>query len=408
MEPTTTIERRGLNPATRVLLTLAAAVLTVAGLYVARGVIGPLAVAALVVMVAHPLRRPLERRGVPASLATLTVVVAAYLILIIMAALLLVAVVQFVELLPDYSDRLLALQEQLLPLMTQLGLGDGDARAFLAGLSPAQLLGVAAAVSNTVLGAGAAFFFVLAYIVFMAADAASYSSMIRHFAPTKAGIIAALTRFAQSVRKYLLVNTVFGAAVAALDGIVLIALGLPAPLLWVILAFVTNYIPNVGFVIALIPPALLALLTGGWQAALIVVAAYCVINMVMQSFIQPKFVSDAVRLSLTLTFFSVVVWSIVLGPIGAVLAIPATLLMRTLLLESDPDATWARWLTGDQSDHPSQPEPHAPPHPESQTRQLTHSQPRPISPTAEEPRTGRADADNPGTSSPPKPPERTP
>jgi hypothetical protein len=72
----------------------------------------------------------------------------------------------------------------------------------------------------------------------------------------------------------------------------------------------------------------------------------------MQTFIQPKFVSDAVRLSLTLTFFSVVFWALVLGPIGAVLAIPATLLVRALLLDADPDAFWARSLSGDPADPP--------------------------------------------------------
>ncbi len=83
------------------------------------------------------------------------------------------------------------------------------------------------------------------------------------------------------------------------------------------------------------------------------IIAYCVINLTMQTFIQPKFVSDAVRLSLTLTFFSVVFWAIVLGPIGAVLAIPATLLVRALLLDTDPDAFWARSLTGDSADPPT-------------------------------------------------------
>ena len=83
------------------------------------------------------------------------------------------------------------------------------------------------------------------------------------------------------------------------------------------------------------------------------IITYCVINLTMQTFIQPKFVSDAVRLSLTLTFFSVVFWAIVLGPIGAVLAIPATLLVRALLLDADPDAFWARSLTGDPADPPT-------------------------------------------------------
>ena len=354
----------GLSPASRVLLTLATATITIAGLYVARGVIGPIAIAALVVMVAHPVRRPLERRGVPSWLATAAVIVVAYLILVVMGTLLVVAVAQFVDLLPQYADRFAALEDQLVPLVSQIGLDTESARSLLGSISPAKLLGLAGAVSSAVLGASTAFFFVLAYIVFMAADAGTFGALYRRFADTKAGVIDTLTRFSVSVRKYLLVNTVFGAIVAVLDGVVLLILGLPAPMLWAILAFVTNYIPNIGFVIALIPPALLALLTGGWTDALVVIIAYCVINMVMQTFIQPKFVSDAVRLSLTLTFFSVVFWSIILGPIGAVLAIPATLLVRALLLEGDPGAFWARWLTGDQAEPDEAPEPDDAPEPE--------------------------------------------
>ena len=345
--------RGGFSPASRVLLTLAAATITVAGLYLARGVIGTLAIAALVVMVAHPVRHLLERRRVPSPVATAAVIAVAYLILLIMGLLLIIAVSQFVGLLPQYADQFAALESQLVGVVTQLGVNSSDAQSMIASISPAKLLELAGAVSSAVLGAASAFFFVLAYIVFMAADAGGFGGLVQRFADSKAGVIEVFNRYSQAVRKYLTVNTIFGAIVAVLDGIVLVIIGLPAPMLWVILAFVTNYIPNIGFVIALIPPAILALLTGGWSACLTVVIAYCVINLTMQTFIQPKFVSDAVRLSLTLTFFSVVFWALVLGPIGAVLAIPATLLVRALLLDADPDAFWARSLSGDPADPPS-------------------------------------------------------
>jgi AI-2 transport protein TqsA len=368
--------RGGFSPASRVLLTLAAATITIAGLYQARGVIGTLAIAALVVMVAHPVRHLLERRRVPSPVATAAVIAVAYLILLIMGVLLIIAVSQFVGLLPQYADQFAALEQQLVPLITQMGLDASDAQSLIASISPAKLLELAGAVSSAVLGAGSAFFFVLAYIVFMAADAGTFGGLTRRFADSKASLIEVFNRYSQAVRKYLMVNTVFGAIVAALDGIVLIVIGLPAPMLWVILAFVTNYIPNIGFVIALIPPALLALLTGGWGACLTVIIAYCAINLTMQTFIQPKFVSDAVRLSLTLTFFSVVFWAIVLGPIGAVLAIPATLLVRALLLDTDPDAFWARSLTGDSADPPTSVD---------QPELPQHEEPRPPAPISETP-----------------------
>ena len=343
----------GFSPASRVLLTLAAATIAIAGLYLARGPIGTLDIAALVVMVAHPVRHRLQRRGVPSPVATAAVIAVAYLILLIMGVLLIIAVSQFVGLLPQYADQFAALENQLVGLVTQLGVGSTDAQSMISSISPAKLLELAGAVSSAVLGAASAFFFVLAYIVFMAADAGGFGGLIQRLADSKAGLIEVFNRYSQAVRKYLTVNTIFGGIVAVLDGIVLVVIGLPAPMLWVILAFVTNYIPNIGFVIALIPPAILALLTGGWSACLAVIIAYCVINLTMQTFIQPKFVSDAVRLSLTLTFFSVVFWALVLGPIGAVLAIPATLLVRALLLDADPDAFWARALTGDSPDPPT-------------------------------------------------------
>jgi predicted PurR-regulated permease PerM len=116
-----------------------------------------------------------------------------------------------------------------------------------------------------------------------------------------------------------------------------------------VLAFVTNYIPNIGFVIGLIPPALLALLDGGWSEMLLVIAAYSIINFIIQSLIQPKFVADAVGISPTLTIISLFFWAYVLGALGALLAIPLSLLMKALLVDSDRGAAWLRPLIGGSS-----------------------------------------------------------
>jgi AI-2 transport protein TqsA len=139
------------------------------------------------------------------------------------------------------------------------------------------------------------------------------------------------------------VSTVFGLIVAVIDADFLWLVGVPLPLLWGLLAFITNYIPNVGFIIGVVPPALLALLEGGPRLMVIVIVAYSAINFIIQSIIQPKFVSDAVNLSLTLTFLSLVFWAFVIGPLGAVLAIPLTLLAKALLLDVDPNT---RWISG--------------------------------------------------------------
>jgi len=182
-------------------------------------------------------------------------------------------------------------------------------------------------------------------VIFMAADAARFA----HARPVFGSAIGDEVgiRYFSGVRRYYVVNASFGLVVAVLDGLILWWLGIPIPLVWAILAFVTNFIPNIGFVIGLIPPAVLALVVGGWPLALVVVLAYCVVNVTLQVLVQPKFVSDAVSLSLTLSFVSVVFWTLVIGPIGAILSIPLTLLVRALFLEPDERMTTLRRLSGD-------------------------------------------------------------
>ncbi len=111
--------------------------------------------------------------------------------------------------------------------------------------------------------------------------------------------------------------------------------------MWAVLAFVTNFIPNIGFVIGVIPPALIGLLDGGVTQMLAVIVLYSVINFVIQSVIQPRVVGDAVGLSASLTFLSVVFWTWLVGPLGALLAVPLSLLLRALLLDADPRTRWA-------------------------------------------------------------------
>jgi AI-2 transport protein TqsA len=199
--------------------------------------------------------------------------------------------------------------------------------------------------------------FLIFVVLFMGVDAVAFSRKLEHMGIRRTAVVTALGGFVRGTRSYLVVSTVFGLIVAAVDGVFLWFVGVPLALLWGLLAFVTNYIPNIGFIIGLVPPALLGLLQGGPSLMITVIIAYCVINFVIQSVIQPKFVGDAVNLSLTLTFLSLVFWSFVIGPLGAVLAIPLTLLSKALLVDVDPRTRWiSALLSGGQPDPEPDPE----------------------------------------------------
>ena len=154
----------------------------------------------------------------------------------------------------------------------------------------------------------------------------------------------------------------FGFAVAVLDTIALWWIGVPAAVLWGMLAFVTNYIPNIGFFIGLVPPVVLALLEGGPGMAILVAALYIAINFVLQSLIQPRVVGSAVGLSGTVTMLSLVFWAAALGALGALLAVPLTLFARALLVAGDPSTARLTGLLA--------------PNPEDTTHRLRRARPR--------------------------------
>ncbi|MGF6822928.1 putative PurR-regulated permease PerM [Microbacterium sp. ZKA21] len=351
---------RSFSPSLRVLLSLAAAVVVIAGLSFAREIVGPIALAIVIVVICEPLRRPLERRGWPAWAGSAAVIAVAYIVLGIMGLLLWFAGNQFAHLVVDLaadgglSQRL----DETVGWLESIGVAGEAADAAASALDPATLLRVASSIGGTVLAVATALFFVFAYIIFMAIDASRYRQAGVVFHATHGPVIARIAHLNSGIRRYYIVNASFGAIVAVIDGLALWAMNVPGAVVWAVLAFVTNFIPNIGFVLGVIPPAILAFFVGDWPLLLGVLIVYSVVNVVLQVLVQPKFVSDAVDLSLTLSFFSVIFWTFVIGPLGAILSIPLTLLTRTLVLEGNSDALLLRWASGDHSAvPPPEPEP---------------------------------------------------
>lgn len=153
-------------------------------------------------------------------------------------------------------------------------------------------------------------------------------------------IANALLEFEKRVRNYWLIATIFGLIVAVIDVFALNFLGVPLAVTWGLWAFITNYIPNIGFVLGVIPPMIMGLADSGWQTMIWVMVLYSVINVLIQTFIQPKFTGDVVGLSPTVTFISLVLWTSVVGWLGSLLAVPLTLFFKALLIDSDPRTQW--------------------------------------------------------------------
>lgn len=330
-----------------ILMGLGGAALAAFGLAGIAGIVGPVFLALVLTICVHPLRVTLEKRGVPRGLATGSVIAAVTVLLLGFGYAVLVAFGQFTTLLPQFADEIKAWGADLAAWLGSLGIGAEGVDALFADFDPSALIAFFGSLVGGVAGWASGLVVIFTMLILMASDAGYLPTLLRQLRPRRPLLVTALTRYGSNVRRYMVVTTVLGLAQGFINWLALIIIGVPGAFIWGLLAFLCSFIPNVGYFIAIIPPIIFGALVGGWPMVIAVIIVYGLVNAIIQSIIQPKVVGNAVALSQTITFFSVLFWALILGPIGAILAIPLTLLVRMVLVDANPNSFWIRPLLGD-------------------------------------------------------------
>ncbi|GGE90658.1 AI-2E family transporter [Mycetocola zhadangensis] len=333
--------------ATIILLSLGGGAAALFGLAAVQTVAAPVALSLVLTICAHPVRGALERIRVPRGVATILAILLVFALLAGFVAALLIALTQFTTLLPQYVTQLEQIGQDFAAWLEKIGVGAKTADTIITGLEPANLLDFVAGLLGGLTGIVFSLVVILTLVMLMALDATYLPTLLSQLRRIRPTLVAALVGYAASVRRYMVAATGLGLLQSTMNFIALVILGVPAPLLWSLLSFICSYIPNVGYFLAIIPPTIFGLLVGGWPTAIAVILVYGIINVIVQSIVQPFLVSNVVALNQTITFVSVLFWTPVLGPVGAVLAVPLTLLVRAILLDADPNAARWRPLTGD-------------------------------------------------------------
>jgi predicted PurR-regulated permease PerM len=323
---------------------LAGLVIIGVGLKSTASIVTPVFLVITLVITVAPLRGFLVRHRWPSWLASIAGLLSIYLLLIVILGSVVYAVVRLVDTLPQYATAFTKIFNSLLGVSEQLGYGQAQIQKLASSFQLSSLAAPAQSLLSALSGGASLLLLIVTVVIFLAFDAGSMRERIEVIRETRPHIADGLVNFAVRVRKYWIVTTIFGLIVAVLDVVGLKIIGVPLALTWGVLAFVTNYIPNIGFVLGLIPPALIALLDGGPGSALAVVIVYTVLNVVVQTIIQPRFTGDAVGISGTVAFVSLIFWASLLGGLGALLAIPATLFLKSVLVDNSVPANWLNAL----------------------------------------------------------------
>ena len=336
------------------LISLAAFVIVVTGMKLASPLLVPFLLAIFIsVLVAAPFNW-LQCKGLPASLALLVVLIVLVFVMIVVGTLIGSSVQEFTTTFPANEARLTDMLQAVVDWLGSVGIH--TSRDLLSSYAdPGKAMKMAANVLGSMGNMLTNSFMILVTVVFILLEAASFPVKWRVARGEDADeSLALFSETIITINQYMGIKmmTSLGTGVAVV--ILLSLIGVDYPVLWGVLAFLLNFIPNIGSIIAAIPAVLLALVQLGVAEAALVAAGFLIINVVIGTFLEPRYMGQGLGLSTLVVFLSLVFWGWVLGPVGMLLSVPLTIAVK-IALEVRPDTRWMAIMLGPGMD--SLPEP---------------------------------------------------
>jgi AI-2 transport protein TqsA len=333
-----------LSVAARFLLYTAAFTVVVAGMKAAASLLVPFLLSIFIALICVPPGAWLKGRGLPGWAAIALMVLGIIAAAALMGTLVGTSINDFHQDLPVYQQRLqemtMGFQQWLVGRGMTFDLGD-----WRKGVNPGSVMQLA---GNTLVSLGSLTtngFMILITVVFILAEQVGFRDKLARARHAPLESLAAISRFTDSVNHYLGIKTLTSLLTGVLVGLSLWLLGVGYPVMWALLTFLLNFIPNIGSFLAAAPPVLLALVQIGPVTAGLAAGVQILINLVIGNVLEPRWMGRGLNLSPLVVFLSLVFWGWVLGPIGMLLSVPLTMLVK-IALESDPGTRWIGVMLG--------------------------------------------------------------
>lgn len=343
------------SPVSRVIVVSAALVVVIAGMKAAAPMLLPFLMSAFIAVISYPLMSRLQQSGLPQVLALSLVILLVILIGFALTLLVGTSITDFSRSIPAYQEKISGEWLAILQWLAEHGVSVSE--TIKETIDPGAAVGL---VSSILKGFGNVLtnsFLILLTVIFILLEAGGLTEKLLQLQSDESlkhsdkpelgdfGDALFVREFASKLRNYMSLKTIISIVTGVIIGSALWLIGLDYPILWGVLAFLLNFVPNIGSIIAAVPAVLLALVQLGVTPALLVAAVYIATNVIIGSVVEPRYMGKELGLSTLVVFVSLVFWGWVLGPVGMLLSVPLTITLK-LALDSKAETRWLSHLLG--------------------------------------------------------------
>lgn len=331
------------GPGARFFLIAAGVVVVVAGLRAAAPILLPFSLALFLAVLSLPILYWLQGRGVPTPIAIFLAVLLDLAVFGVIVLLVTQSVADFQERLPQYARRFQNLYAAWIDNLQDRGIPAGE---FLADefISVSAIIDFAGGTLTRIASFLSNAFLVILILVFMLAEASVFPRKFRAVLGEGDPDMGRFAKITGEVQEYLVIKTIVSLATGLSIGLWAWVMGLDFPVLLGLIGFAFNYVPTIGSILAAIPAMLLALIqTGSIGLVSVVALGYGGINVVFGNLIEPQLLGRRLGLSTLVVILSLLFWAWIWGPLGALLAVPLTMVVK-IGLENTKDLRWIALL----------------------------------------------------------------
>ncbi len=339
-----TQQRREMPHVVVMLITVACFVIIIAGMKAAADILVPFFLAIFIAIIFTPPLFWMQRKKIPTIIAIILIITLMVAIGYLLARFVGGSINEFTNALPEYRELLIAKSSSLQAWLNKMGIEVTD-QMVRKHLNPGIAMQMA---SKTLTALGSVLtnaFLILLTVIFILLEAAGFPGKIRTALKAPEKSLSNFNQVSRSVNRYLALKTLLSLLTGILVWLWLSLLGVDYAILWGLVAFLLNYVPNIGSIIAAVPAVLLALIQLDILHTLLTAAGYVVINTVIGNLIEPRLMGGRLGLSTLVVFLSLVFWGWVLGPVGMLLSVPLTMILK-IALASNEETQWLAIMLG--------------------------------------------------------------